>query len=365
MDAIGQLTGGIAHDFNNLLSAVLGGIYLIERRVEFGDREQVLITQMRHAAEQGAELVRRLMAFARKQELSPTSIDPASLRSAVAGLVEHTLGGTIVVDWDCSDDVPNIYADRSQLELALVNLIINARDAMPQGGRIEVKIDSIEGASECAELELSNGRYARVRVIDYGEGIPVALVGRVTDPFFTTKEAGKGTGLGLSMVSGFVQQSGGKLKIESQLGKGTAIELYFPCTTDNADAPRAEEVLMPQPVPSGRAVLLVDDDEVVRTVLGEQLRELGFHVDEAADGKSALQRLKASSSYDVLLTDFAMPGMNGLDTIRRAVRDRPSLQAVLMTGYADEGAVADARHIVPIIRKPINMGDLLGHLAPS
>ncbi|HYC95067.1 MAG TPA: response regulator, partial [Sphingomicrobium sp.] len=186
MDAIGQLTGGVAHDFNNLLSAVLGGLHLLERRLQLGEREQLLVTQMRHAAEQGAELVRRMMAFARKQELSPTSVEPASLCASVAGLVEHTLGGTVQIDWSCAEGVPNIYADRSQLELALVNLIINGRDAMPQGGRIAVAIESLEGNAPFDDPELSAGRHVRIRVSDQGVGIPEPLINRVTEPFFTT-----------------------------------------------------------------------------------------------------------------------------------------------------------------------------------
>jgi PAS domain S-box-containing protein len=359
MDAIGQLTGGVAHDFNNLLSAVLGGLHLLERRIQLEDREQLLVTQMRHAAEQGAELVRRMMAFARKQDLTPTSVDPNALIKSVAGLVEHTLGGTVSIDWSCAAGLDNIYADKSQLELALVNLLINARDAMPQGGRVEVAVDAMEAD---LQLDLSEGRYVRIRVHDEGAGIPEALVGRVTEPFFTTKEAGKGTGLGLSMVAGFIQQSGGRMKIESPAGKGTTVELMLPSTA----TPAAEKVPTPsgpRPIEAPRHVLLVDDDNAVRSVLAEQLRELGFKVDEVADGPSAIDRLKGNGHYDVLLTDFAMPGMNGLDTIRTAVEQRPSIRALLMTGYADEDSVADARSKVPVLRKPINLDQLVREIA--
>jgi signal transduction histidine kinase len=363
MDAIGQLTGGVAHDFNNLLSAVLGGLHLLERRLELGDREQNLVTQMRHAAEQGAELVRRMMAFARKQELSPTSVAPDSLCTSVAGLVEHTLGGTVQIDWNCTADLPNIYADRSQLELALVNLIINGRDAMPQGGRIEVSIDELEQESDDPDLKLPAGRYVSIRVSDQGEGIPESLINRVTEPFFTTKEAGKGTGLGLSMVSGFVQQSGGRMSIHSRPGEGTTIELYFPCTDEAAKVKETASVATQRPIASDKAVLLVDDDDMVRTVLGEQLRELGFRVDEVADGMSAIDRIRKNGSYDVLLSDFAMPGMNGIDTIHTALLERPAMRALLMTGYADEEAVSSLQDCVPIIRKPVDINDLVGHLS--
>ena len=362
MDAIGQLTGGVAHDFNNLLSAVIGGLHLLERRLEIGEREQLIVDQMRHAAEQGAELVRRMMAFARKQELSPASVAPSDLCTSVAGLVEHTMSGTVRVNWHCSDDTPNIYADKSQLELALVNLLINARDAMPQGGEIEVAIGAVEVDVSEMGPGLVSGQYVRICVSDHGDGIPSELVGRVTEPFFTTKEAGKGTGLGLSMVAGFVDQSNGILRIDSRPGEGTTIELLLPATDLPAHQPKTDPRPNLRPIESTKAILLVDDDESVRTVLGEQLRELGFRVDEVADGGSAIERLKLNGSYDVLLSDFAMPGMNGLDTIRHAVRERPSLQALLMTGYADEDAVAHARAHVPIIRKPINLTELVDHI---
>jgi signal transduction histidine kinase len=360
MDAIGQLTGGIAHDFNNLLSAVLGGLHLLERRVVLEQRDKLILDQMRHAAEQGAELVRRMMAFARKQDLSPTSVDPQSLVASVAGLVEHALAGTIEIDWRCSNDVDNLFVDRSQLELALVNLILNARDAMPGGGRISVAIDSLETAVGLPDL--ASGRYVRICVSDHGQGIPDEIVNRITEPFFTTKESGKGTGLGLSMVAGFVEQSGGRLRIESKAGEGAVVELILPSTRLAAPA-EAERPPEAQSASTNKAVLLVDDDDAVRTVLGEQLRELGFAVDEESNGRSAIERLKRNGGYDVLLTDFAMPGMNGLDTIKSAVSQRPSINALLMTGYADEEAVAGVRETVPVLRKPIDLNELIRRIA--
>ncbi len=362
MDAIGQLTGGVAHDFNNLLSAVLGGLYLLERRLSLGDREKLLVTQMRHAAEQGAELVRRMMAFARKQDLTPTSVDPRALGESVAGLVEPTLGGTVAVDWSCAPGVDNLYVDKAQLELALVNLLINARDAMPKGGRVDVRIDTLDAPENGDDPDLPGGRYIRITVRDEGGGIPEELVGRVAEPFFTTKQSGKGTGLGLSMVAGFVEQSGGKMRIASKPPEGTTVELLLPST----ERPAAQSVNRPvelRPIDTPKNVLLVDDDQAVRTVLAEQLRELGFVVHEVPDGKSAIEQLAMDKDYDVLLTDFAMPGMNGLDTIRSAVRQRPKIRALLMTGYADEEAVADARAKVPVIRKPIRLDELMREIA--
>jgi len=225
-EALGQLTGGVAHDFNNLLAAVLGGLRLIEGRVELGGREKQIFDQMRNAAEKGAELVRRLMAFARKQELSPSSIAVANLRDSVAGLAEHALGDDVKVDWQLAGGGLRLYADEAQLELALVNLLINARDAMPDGGTIAVAIEPAEAPDDCDAAK----EWLRIRLRDQGSGIPPELIERVTEPFFTTKVAGKGTGLGLSMVAGFVEQSGGTFQIASEVGRGTQIDMILPAT---------------------------------------------------------------------------------------------------------------------------------------
>jgi len=360
MDAIGQLTGGVAHDFNNLLAAVLGGIHILQRRLTLSDREQMVVDHMRHAAEQGAELVRRMMAFARKQELSPSSVEPSSLCKAVAGLVEHTLGGTITIEWSCPEGSSNIFVDRSQLELALVNLILNARDAMPDGGRVEVRIEDIGPKDQPAELSLGPGDYVRISVRDEGQGIRADLIDRITEPFFTTKEAGKGTGLGLSMVIGFVQQSGGKLQIGSEEGSGSTIEIYLPATTEKPTAATGSNEKAGKLDNLGvRSLLLVDDDDAVRTVLGEQLKEMMIDVVAVADGDSALALLGENGrEFDLLLTDFAMPGKNGMETIRLAKECRPKMRSVLMTGYADEELQSAVRDSIPVLRKPINLDEL-------
>ena len=360
MDAIGQLTGGVAHDFNNLLAAVLGGLHILERRLELAERDQLVVDHMRHAAEQGAELVRRMMAFARKQELSPSSVGPASLCTAVAGLVEHTLGGTVTVDWTCPESSNNIYVDRPQLELALVNLILNARDAMPDGGRIEVRIEDVPETEKPAELALEPGNYVRVSVRDEGQGIPPELIDRITEPFFTTKEAGKGTGLGLSMVIGFVQQSGGKLQIGSEEGTGSTVDLYLPATAEMPSSPSVEKKKPnDRNSLSVRSLLLVDDDDAVRTVLGEQLKEMKIDVVAVPDGDSALALLgEGGREFDLLLTDFAMPGKNGMETIKLARKQRPNMRSVLMTGYADEELRSEVRGSIPVLRKPINLDEL-------
>jgi signal transduction histidine kinase len=359
MEAIGQLTGGVAHDFNNLLAAVLGGIHVLERRLSLGEREQMIVDQMRHAAEHGAELVRRMMAFARKQDLTPTSVDPASLCQSVAGLVEHTLGGTISIDWHCPDTSSNLFVDKSQLELALLNLILNARDAMPDGGKVSVAIS--ENNERPDDPSLPEGTYLSIRVVDSGSGIAEADIEKITEPFYTTKEAGKGTGLGLSMVLGFVQQSGGRLLVSSDVGQGTTIEMILPSTPQpvikNA-VPRS--VAGPTSV---RSILLVDDDDAVRTVVGEQLREMGFEVVATSDGASAISAVDAGVEFDLLLSDFAMPGINGVQTINRIKSLRPDIRSALMTGYADDRLTAIDREAITVFRKPIDINELLGFLA--
>ena len=360
MEAIGQLTGGVAHDFNNLLAAVLGGIHVLERRLTFGERERMIVDQMRHAAEHGAELVRRMMAFARKQDLTPVSVDPAGLCKSVAGLVEHTLGGTVQIDWQCPATSSNLFVDQSQLELALLNLILNARDAMPDGGTVAVVINEMK-AGDAARADLPAGDYLRIRVSDEGKGIAASDIEKITQPFYTTKEAGKGTGLGLSMVLGFVQQSGGRLLVTSELGQGTTIEMVLPSTPQPVLKPTREAAALgPSAVHS---ILLVDDDDAVRTVVGEQLREFGFEVTATADGASAVRAVDDGGDFDLVLTDFAMPGFNGVQTINRIRAMRPGIRSALMTGYADESLTTIDRQSMTVFRKPLDIDELMAFLA--
>lgn len=352
LDALGQLTGGVAHDFNNLLAAMLGGITILQRRLELGEREQMVMDQMRHAATQGTELVRRMMAFARQQDLSPGSVDPASLCDSVAGLVNHTLGGKVKVKWNCPEAGLNLYADRGQLELALMNLIINARDAMPDGGEIEVSIEKDRGKSDKEPM-------IRISVSDVGSGIPEDVLARVTEPFFTTKEAGKGTGLGLSMVSGFVHQSGGDLRIDSVEGKGTRIEMVLPATDVAAQAAGPEDSgHVGLDWLKGKSIMLIDDDDAVRTVLTEQFRDAGGKVEDFASGDAAIAAFaEKPRSYDFILSDFAMPGIDGLETLRRVSEHCPSARKALMTGNADDARLVKEPG-VRVVRKPLSPGTL-------
>jgi len=354
LDALGQLTGGVAHDFNNLLSAVMGGLYLLQRRLSLEEREQTLVDQMQHAAEQGAELVRRMMAFARQQDLTPSSIDATSLCETVAGLVSHTLGGTVAIDWKCTDESLNLFVDRSQLELSLMNLILNARDAMPDGGTIKVAIEPYPDG-------LGGKAAIRVSVADSGSGISADLIDKVTEPFFTTKDVGKGTGLGLSMVAGFVHQSGGELQIDSTPGRGTRIELILPATEAAAQGQTADA---DQGTPSlgGDRLLLIDDDETVRHVLAEQLREAGAEVDDFACGESAVAAAKAEpGKYRYIVCDFAMPGLDGLQTLRQLARISGDARAILMTGFAEHKRL-ESNVEYPVLRKPADIKSIIASL---
>jgi CheY-like chemotaxis protein len=359
-EALGQLTGGVAHDFNNLLAAVLGGLRLLEARIKLGQREQQILEHMRHAAESGAELVRRLMAFARKQDLTPTAVAPRELCKSVSGLVEHTLGGLVTVEWEVRETDLQLFVDSAQLELALVNLLINARDAMPDGGTIRVDIDEVT-ASEPGEPGEPR-EYLQIRVRDEGGGIPPDLLERVTEPFFTTKAAGKGTGLGLSMVAGFVEQSGGTFRLKSEAGRGTEVTMILPATraarkvANGNDPDHAAEIAI-------GSIMVVDDDESVREIVSEQLREMGLEVTVAADGDNALAALEANGQEpDFVLTDFSMPGLDGM-ALLTAIRERwPQIRGAIMTGNPQESLVRCDPSFA-IIHKPIDPTELKRLLA--
>ncbi len=354
MDAIGQLTGGIAHDFNNLLAAVLGGLGLIERRVPLDEDQQKIVSMTRHAAEQGSELIARLLAFARRQKLEPARIDVVELSERVRELLAHTLGGLVQLDWAADPSLWCLYADEAQLELALMNLIINARDAMPDGGKVEVT-----GANCTLDADnrsaLEPGDYVRLTVTDTGSGIPPEIMEQVMEPFFTTKDVGKGTGLGLSMVYGFAQQSGGAIHIDSELGKGTRVEIWLPRAPEangaaaNATATQQEEGDGPA---QALRILLVDDHAGVRATTAAMLEDLGHTVVQAADGPEMLARLEKDLEGDLIITDYAMPLVSGTEVIARAREIRPGMPAILITGYADVKSIARRPKNVLVLAKP-------------
>jgi len=363
MDAIGKLTGGIAHDFNNLLAAVLGGIGLIERRAELAEEHRKILGMTRRAADQGTELVGRLLAFARRQQLQPAPVDLASLHKGVHDLLSHTLGGLVELEWQLPDYDWRAFADRSQLELALMNLIINARDAMPEGGTITTRASSrlIDSGHP---LDLPPGRYVALEVADQGSGIPPEIMEKVLEPFFTTKPVGKGTGLGLSMVYGFARQSGGTLQLRSAPGEGTRATIWLP--EASADEQRAEPApcAVDEPQLPPLTILLVDDHPEVRITTAALLRELGHQVLEALSGAEALDLLKADASrIDLLLSDYAMPQLSGTDIVAAARECRPGLPALLVTGYADADEIGERPSDVAILSKPFTVPDLASALA--
>lgn len=353
MDAIGKLTGGIAHDFNNLLGAVIGGLSLLERKAVLEDEQKRILGMTKRAAEQGSDLVRRLLAFARRQKLEPRPIDIDALRLAVSDLLIHTLGGLIKIEWKIAADAWEAYVDQAQLELALVNLIINARDAMPGGGSVSVTADNRSVAGE-GESGLEPGDYVRIEVRDTGTGIEPEVLEKVMDPFFTTKAVGKGSGLGLSMVYGFAKQSNGAFLIESEVGEGTTAELWLP----RAPADAVREVEQPPeqsrtPMDRKLAILLVDDHMQVRSTTAALLTDLGHSVVEAEDGAEAMKVLKSRTcDFDLLISDYAMPQLSGTDFLRQAQSLCPDVPALIVTGYAEAEAIGDRPKGVAILQKP-------------
>jgi signal transduction histidine kinase len=360
MDAIGKLTGGIAHDFNNLLAAVLGGLGMIERRLPLDDEQSKIVGMTRRAAEQGSELVGRLLAFARRQQLQPAAVDIGKLSTTVSELLAHTLGGLVELDWRTEGDLWCAYADSTQLELALVNLIINARDAMPDGGTITVT-GANAGAKAGNALGLPAGDYVVLAVEDGGSGIAADILEQVTEPFFTTKDVGKGTGLGLSMVYGFARQSGGAIDIVSKVGEGTRVEIWLP----RAAASGARGAAEPAP-PAGPAretpplrILLVDDHEAVRETTAGMLSDMGHEVEPAADGPAMLRKLEAApAAYDLIVTDYAMPLVSGTDALKQAREIRPDMPGIIISGYADSRSMTDRPGEVVVLTKPFTLDQM-------
>jgi len=358
MDAIGKLTGGIAHDFNNLLAAVLGGLGLIERRADLKEEDRKILAMTKRAADQGSELVGRLLAFARRQQLKPACIEIQSLALAVNDLLAPVFGGLVTLEWEFAEEPWCAFADQAQLELALINLIINARDALPTGGTIGITVHNRSIAAD-EEGELRPGEYLVIAVIDKGSGIAPDNIEKVMEPFFTTKEVGKGTGLGLSMVYGFANQSDGAFRLESELGKGTRAEIWLPRAGDAEPiAAVAEET--EEPVP-GRSlqILLVDDHHEVRGTTAAVLEKLGHVVTEAANGAEALAALKAGESdWDLLISDYAMPELSGTELVDELRKVHPRLPCIIITGYAEGEAVGDRPDDVMVLSKPFTPAQL-------
>jgi signal transduction histidine kinase len=367
MDAIGKLTGGIAHDFNNLLASVLSGLSLIERRTELNAKAAEILGMTRHAAEQGKQLVGRMLAFSRRQSLAPRPVDLNELGRTLDSLLAPVLGGLVHLQWEVEEPPRSVLADAPQLELALMNLVINARDAMPAGGTIVIRVASGDPVS--LPPDLNPGEYVVITVSDTGRGIPPELMAQVVEPFFTTKDVGKGTGLGLSTAYGFAKQSGGTLRIESTVGVGTSVEIWLPRAegaTGDAEfhGPRAD--VRRRAAPTSARILLVDDNASLRALTAMQLSEEGYNVVSAAGGAEALALIERDAKrFDVIVTDFAMPLISGLEVIRLARNMRAGWPAVIITGHADAGAIGDRPADVPIVNKPYSTDDLVGAITLS
>jgi PAS domain S-box-containing protein len=354
MDAIGQLTGGVAHDFNNLLTPIVGSLDLVRRRHKDDERTQRMVGNALQAAERAATLTQRLLAFARRQALQPKAVDVSTLIDGIADLIRRSLGPTIKVILELPDGLPPARVDPNQLELALLNLAINARDAMPGGGQLRMTVAS-DTLGERNSVGLEAGRYVRILASDTGIGMDKATLARATEPFFSTKGVGKGTGLGLSMIHGLAAQSGGTLTLSSELGRGTSVELWIPISTDELE-PVANQ--RSEPVPARRAakILLVDDEEIVRSATADMLRDVGYRVVEAASGSEALSALRGGLEVDLLITDYLMPGMTGAAMIGELRGSGQTLPVLLITGYAATGE--DVPMDVPRLAKPFRQVDL-------
>ena len=335
MDAIGKLTGGVAHDFNNLLAVIVGSLDLARQRLETGGDISRYIDNAMTAADRGATLTQRMLAFARRQELKLGSVDCIALVRNMAGLLKSTLGSTVTIETRFPLSLSSAHADPAQLELALLNLAVNARDAMPGGGRIIVEGSEAHLQTE-QRPDLPTGDYIRLSVIDEGEGMDEDTLARAREPFFTTKGIGKGTGLGLSMVHGFAEQCGGSLIISSERGSGTTVSLWLPVTTEEEDAIDDEHQGQSPVATSDQplVILAVDDDDLVLTNTAGMLEELGHTVFQAGSGADAM-RMLAEGEVDLVITDHAMPHMTGAQLADALDESHPGLPVIIITGYAE------------------------------
>jgi signal transduction histidine kinase/CheY-like chemotaxis protein len=351
MEALGQLTGGIAHDFNNLLNVIMANAELLAR-LSTDERVRRMATTIKRATERGGKLTAQLLTFSRTSNLDLKAVNVASLLQGMRDIISISLGPAIAFSTHTDSEDLWTRADVNQLELAVLNLAINARDAMPDGGRLSIAADERPAPDET----LAAGRYVVLSVSDSGAGIEPSVLSRVFDPFFTTKPVGKGTGLGLSQVYGIARQAGGIARIESELGKGTTVEMWLPLGAKEAP----EVVAGPDAdnsVQEARRVLVIEDDEDVRSMLVECLQALGYKVTQAPDGVSGLERLRVDDP-DLLMVDYAMRGMNGLQVIGKAREIRENLPVILATGYADidVSTITDKRFTA--LRKPFQLDEL-------
>jgi len=376
LESVGQLTGGVAHDFNNLLTVVLGNADLLYDELAENDARRPLAEMIVGAAEKGAQLTQRLLAFSRRQALDPKSINLNNFLNGLQEFLQRTLGERIEVQTVGSAGLWQIEADANHLESAIINLGINARDAMTDGGKLTVEAVNVSADEDYCRVnpELAPGQYVVVCVTDTGTGMTADVLNHAFEPFFTTKEPGQGTGLGLSQVYGFVKQSGGHVKIYSEVGQGTSIRMYFPRYYGDA---RPAESDTEEALPEGEkieTILVVEDDADLRAYVSDLLRDLNYRVFVASSAQAALTILMQDApKVDLLLTDVVMPGINGRELGRRAQQIRPGIKILYMTGYSRNAVVHQGRldEGVELLEKPISQAklalrvrELLDRLAP-
>ena len=366
MEAIGQLTGGLAHDFNNLLAVVIGNLELALEEIAADHAAAPPLHDAFEECLRGAQMIRSLLAFSRQQDLASQQIELGSMLTGLTGILRHTLGEPVEISLTLAPDLWPVQLDQAQLESALLNLALNARDAMPQGGKlvfeaINATLDADYGAENPG---VAAGDYVLVAVSDTGVGMPPDVLIRAFEPYFTTKEVGKGSGLGLSMVFGFIKQSGGHVKIYSEPGHGTTVRLYLPRARGVAEVPEPVKDTVDRSLGGGRSVLVVEDNEELRRVVVRSLTRLGFDVIEANRASSAMEKLDGGLHPDLLLTDMVMPGaMNGLQLAKEAVRRIPRLRVLLTSGFTEQAAQASGETLPwPLLVKPYRNQDLIAAL---
>lgn len=362
MEAVGQLTGGIAHDFNNMLTGVIGSLDLMRRRIATGRLEDLnrYIDAASASAGRAAALTHRLLAFSRQQSLDPKPVEVNGLIRSMSDLLDRAIHEKIDLQIVLSPDLPTGLVDYHQLESAILNLTLNARDAMPSGGAltVETAVVELDEIQSDIRVDLSPGRYLTVTVSDSGVGMPPEIIDKVFDPFFTTKPLGQGTGLGLSMVYGFARQSGGAVRIHSQIGIGTSVKLYFPTT----EAPPADTGQLSFSVPegAGERVLVVEDDPAVRMLVRDLLQELRYDTVECAEPLAALPFLASEERFDLMISDVGLPGISGRELADMARSHRPQLPILFITGYAEKAALRSGFLGVNMmmITKPFSLDEL-------
>jgi len=365
METIGQLTGGVAHDFNNMLAIIIGSLDLAQRRLTGNEDPRLLnsIQNARDGAQRAAVLTARLLAFSRQQPLAPEVIDANKLVGGMSELLRRTLGEQIRIETVLAGGLWPSFADLSQLENAILNLSVNARDAMPGGGHLTIETANTELDDRYSRMhsEVEAGQYVMISITDTGTGMSPEVIDRAFDPFYTTKGSGKGTGLGLSQVYGYVKQTGGHIKIYSEIDRGTTVKIYLPRHVGLAD-PR-QGAVGALSIPQGSlndTILVVEDDEHVRTMTAESLRELGYTVLEAASGMEALLLLEDNAAVDLIFTDIVMPQMSGRQLADTVIEKWPTIRVLYTTGYTRNAIVHNGvlDHGVSLLAKPFSLEQL-------